>query len=544
MEQKVVDVVLVGGGIMSATLASLLQRVQPDWSIEIYERLDHLAAEATEGWHNSGTGHAALCELNYTPQAADGSIDISKALAIHQQFLTTCEYWASLVAEGALGEPGSFTNSTPHMSFVQGAEDVEFLEARYRAMSQHHFFGGMEFSTDPRIIGQWAPLLVEGRIASVGGRIASVEGRLPAAEPGRNPGPDGSEPMAATYAAEGTDVDFGAVTRQLFDDVAKRGGNIHLNTEVTDLTRQNDGLWRVRTRSLEPNVAGVAARADEYGTDEYGADEYGTAEYGQAKVTLARTVLVGAGGWTLKLLRSAGVPEVKGYGLLPISGKFLSTKAPQVVGQHQVKVYGKAAIGAPPMSVPHLDARVIDGERSVLFGPFAGANPKFLKNGSNLDLVQSLNLTNLWPLVSMGVQNLNLLGFLLKDLAASKSDKMWQLREFAPSSNGEDWSEITAGQRAQIVKPDATGKGVLQFGTEVVTSADGTVAGVLGASPGASIAVPIALGVLKQCFPDKYEGWEQGPLQAYIPSLTQDLAHDAAATSSVKNRIRGRLKLA
>lgn len=497
MTDQVFDVVLVGGGIVSATLASLIQRAEPSWTVKIFERLDQVTAEATDGWHNSGTGHAALCELNYTPADANGNINISKAVKIHQQFLTSCEYWASLVSEGALGAPESFINSTPHMSYVQGDDDVAFLAARHRAMTEHHFFADIEFSDEPNLIGQWAPLLIEGR--------------------------DLALPMAATYAVEGTDVDFGSLTRQLFADVVERGAQVELETEVIGLTRQSDGGWQVITRNVKTGVE---------------------------VETLAKTVLLGAGGWTLKLLRSArdqqgrpAVPEVRGYGLLPISGKFLKSENPEVVAQHQVKVYGQAPIGAPPMSVPHLDARVIDGKRSVLFGPFAGAIPRFLTNGTNWDFVQGLKPDNLWPLVTMGVANLNLLGFLLRDLTASKSSKIDQLRDFLPLVDEADWDDLVAGQRAQIVKPASNGHGELQFGTEVITSNEGTLAGVLGASPGASTAVSIALDVLQRCFPERYGIWQKNALNAYLPSLGRDLANDAEATAVVKGRVRKVLRL-
>lgn len=490
MPNDTVDALLVGGGIISATLASLITRAEPSWSVQVCERLDELAEEASNGWNNAGTGHAALCELNYTPSTPSGGVDITKAVTIHEQFLTTGQFWSSLVEEGALDHPSTFINPTAHVGFVRGESDQAFLAARHEALTQHHFFKNMQHSTDPETINTWAPLLVRGR--------------------------DDTEPIAATYAAEGTDVDFGSVTRQLFEDFTQRGGKISMGTEVIDLNRKSSGLWAVDMRDRDS---------------------------GAVSTLHARTVLIGAGGWTLKLLRSAEAPEVRGYGLLPVSGTFLSTTASDIVEQHPVKVYGKAPTGAPPMSMPHLDARVIDGKPSVLFGPFAGAIPKYLKNGSMLDLIKSLRTDNLWPLATMGVKNLSLISLLVRDLMTSHTGKVEALRAFAPSVRDTHWHTIVAGQRAQIVKPDATGQGVLQFGTEVISSAEGTLTGVLGASPGASTAVPIALDILRQSFPGKIEAWKSGLLSDYIPSLGTALATDATRTEEVKATITATLKL-
>lgn len=490
MPKETVDVLLIGGGIVSATLASLISRMEPNWSLEAYERLDDVATEASSGWNNAGTGHAALCELNYTPGKPNGSIDISKAIQVHEQFLVTAQYWSALVEEGALGAPSSFINSTPHMAFVQGEEDQAFLLARHETLTQHHFFRDMRHSVDLGVIEGWAPLLTDKR--------------------------ERGTPVAATYAEAGTDVDFGSITRQLFTDFVGRGGSLRTRTEVTRLSRDTDGSWRV---SIHDRATG------------------------ENEVRRARTVLVGAGGWTLKLLRSAGAREVRGYGLLPVSGTFLSTTDADVVKQHRVKVYGKAPVGAPPMSMPHLDARIIDGKRSVLFGPFAGAIPKFLKTGSMFDLISSLRLDNLWPLTTMGVKNLSLVALLARDLAASHASKVEALRAFAPSARDTDWQRIVAGQRAQIVKPDAKRRGVLQFGTEVISSAGGTLAGVLGASPGASTAVPIALDILEQCFPSEMEHWESKGLRDYIPRSGSSLATDPALTARAKASIDHTLNL-
>jgi len=467
-----VDVLLVGGGIVSATLGAMIQRVHPEWSLTVFERLDEVALESSNGWNNAGTGHAALCELNYTPEAADGSVNISKAIAINGQFLTTKTFWGSLVTEGAMREPSTFINNTPHMAFVRGDANQKFLRERFRLMSEHPFFHDMEHSEDYGQIEQWSPLLIEGRPAG--------------------------EKIAATYAPSGTDVDFGAVTRQLFEDFVARGGALELKHEVTDIERNADGSWNVTVKNLRD---------------------------GATRVVRTKVLMLGAGGYTLKLLRKAGVPEVKGYGLFPVSGTFLSTENPAVTAKHQTKVYGKAAEGAPPMSMPHLDARIIDGQRTALFGPFAGLVPKFLKEGSVLDLFQSLRTDNVLPIATAGLENLGLTKVLAQDLLANQAKRIEALHDFAPTAVSDDWKLFTAGQRAQIIKPISGTKGTLQFGTEVITSANGTIAGVLGASPGASTAVPIALDILRSSFKDEWERWEN-ELRSVIPMLGTDVASD------------------
>ncbi|MFI8568404.1 malate dehydrogenase (quinone) [Rhodococcus sp. NPDC078407] len=424
------DVILVGGGIMSATLGALLQRLEPTWSIRVLERLPRVAAEASDGWNNAGTGHAGLCETNYTTMRSDGSVDIDRAVRIAEQFATTRRFWSTLPR-------ADFVRTVPHMTLVQGADNVEFLRGRHRALRAHPLFEAMEYTEDAAVLQQWSPLVAEGRT-------------------GR---------WAATRDVTGTDVDFGAATRQLFDAMTTAGASVETGREVRGLSQDRDGSWRLDVRGGRP-------------------------------VERARFVFVGAGGWALKLLRRAGVPEARGYGLLPISGQFLRCDRSEVVDRHDAKVYGTPPIGAPPMSVPHLDTRIVDGQRSILFGPYAGANPKFLKHGSLLDLPGSVNRDNIGSLLSMARANTPLIGLLLSELTATRGKKIAALREFVPSADSADWSIASAGQRAQIVK-----NGELRFGTEVVASQDGTIASVLGASPGASTAVPIMLEVLSTCFP-------------------------------------------
>ncbi|MEU1970916.1 malate:quinone oxidoreductase [Microbacterium sp. NPDC019599] len=466
---ETVDVVLIGGGIMSATLGTLLSELQPDWKIVVYERLHDVALESSNAWNNAGTGHAALCELNYMPQGSDGTVDPAKAIAINEQFQQSRQFWASLVERGVLDAPNTFINSTPHMTFVRGEKDVEYLRKRYEVLKQEPLFAGIQYSEDSRVINQWAPLLMQKRRAG--------------------------EPFAATRVPAGTDVDFGALTRQLFDGLRERGADIVTNREVRRIKKQADGTWLLKWRNSVGRTPGEVK---------------------------ARFVFVGAGGWALKLLQRSGIPEISGYGVFPIGGQFLKTSDPSLVAQHQAKVYSQASVGAPPMSVPHLDTRVVDGEASLLFGPFATFSPKFLKNGSMLDIVTQVRPGNLWPMLKVAWDNPSLITYLVGELLKNHAKKVDSLRTFVPTAKDADWELIQAGQRAQVMKKDPKKGGILQFGTEVVTAADGSIAGLLGASPGASTAVSIMLGLLKTCFPDNIAQWEP-TLKELIPSYGETL---------------------
>jgi malate dehydrogenase (quinone) len=479
--EESVDVVLIGGGIMSATLGSLISRLEPDWSIRVYERLGEVAQESSNAWNNAGTGHAALCELNYMPEAPDGTVDATKAVQINEQFQVSRQYWAYLVATGALPEPQNFINSTPHMTFVQGEANIEYLRKRVAALKDQPLFPDMEYTEDLERIAEWTPMLAKKRNPKV--------------------------KVAATRVESGTDVDFGALTRYLFEDLERRGAKVLTNHQVTWLRRRKkDGTWRLRVRHTVGQTP---------------------------KIVNARFVFVGAGGGALALLQHSGIPEIRGFGGFPISGQFLRTTNPKIVAQHQAKVYGKAAVGAPPMSVPHLDTRVVNGETALLFGPYAGFTPKFLKMSTWFDLPGSIRFHNIGPMIQVGLKNFDLVKYLVSEVLASRAKKMKALREFMPTAKDRDWELITAGQRVQVMKRDPEKGGVLQFGTELITGADGTIAGLLGASPGASTAAPIMLDVLARCFPDRLAAWEP-QLRQMIPSYGTKLSVDpATATASL-----------
>ncbi|WP_206615747.1 malate dehydrogenase (quinone) [Rhodococcus xishaensis] len=462
------DVVLVGAGIMSATLGAILRQVQPDWSITTFERLDAAAAESSDPWNNAGTGHSALCELNYTPVKGDG-VDISKAVTVNEQFQVSRQFWAYAVDNGILTDPKEFINPIPHVSFVHGADNVKYLRARYDALADHPLFAGMEYSESEEFFSERLPLMAKGR--------------------------DFSEPVALNWTESGTDVDFGALTKQLLGYVGASGGQVFFGHEVRNLTKQADGSWLVKVRNLRT---------------------------GAKKTVNAKFVFIGAGGGALHLLQKSGIKEAKGFGGFPVSGQFLRCTNPELIAQHRAKVYGKAAVGAPPMSVPHLDTRVIGGQEGLLFGPYAGWSPKFLKNGKVTDLPGSVKPNNLTSMLGVGITELGLTKYLIGELMQTPFDRIQTLREFVPRATGGDWELITAGQRVQVIRRKGAG-GVLEFGTAVVNAQDGTVAGLLGASPGASTAVPAMLDVLQRCFPREFETWKP-KLEQMVPSLGVQLS--------------------
>ncbi|MBZ0230911.1 MAG: malate dehydrogenase (quinone) [Deltaproteobacteria bacterium] len=445
------DVALIGAGIMSATLGTLLAELDPSLRMVAFERLDRAAAESSDAWNNAGTGHAGYCELNYTPPAADGSVDCAKAHRIAAQFATSRSFWRSLCARGALPELATFLRQVPHLSFVAGERDVAFLRTRAAQLRTSPLFHFLEYTDDPGTIEAWIPLVMDGRERGV--------------------------PVAATRMVHGTDVNFGALTRSMFASLEARAGfALHLHHEVRDLHRDGD-RWRLD----------VVDRAT-----------------GAERSVRARFVFIGAGGYSLSLLEASGIPEAAGYGAFPVSGQWLRCTNPDVIARHHAKVYGQAEVGAPPMSVPHLDTRWIGGQQELLFGPYAGFTTRFLKEGSPLDLLRSIGVGNVRAVVAAGLDNLDLTRYLVGQAMLSPDERLALLRRYYPRAHDDDWEVQIAGLRVQIIKSDGRGGGDLKFGTEVVTSADGSIAALLGASPGASTAVAIMLEVLERCFPSQW----------------------------------------
>jgi malate dehydrogenase (quinone) len=463
------DVVLVGAGIMSATLGALLRLMEPDWSITLIERLDGAAAESSDPWNNAGTGHSALCELNYTPERSDGTIDIAKAVHVNEQFQVSRQFWAYAVENGVLPDVRSFLNPIPHVSFVHGSGNVDYLRRRREALVTNPLFAAMEYIDDRDEFARRLPLMAAKR--------------------------DFSDPVALNWTQAGTDVDFGSLSRQLIGYTAQRGMTTLFGHDVRDLHKESDGSWTLKVVNRRTG--------------------------GRRKIN-ANFVFVGAGGGALPLLQKSGIKEAKGFGGFPVGGAFLRTDNAVLAAAHQAKVYGAPPLGAPPMSVPHLDTRVINGRSWLLFGPFAGWSPKFLKQGKVTDLPFSVKPNNLASMLGVGLTEMNLVKYLVSQLLLSEEDRVQDLREFAPSAQAKDWELDVAGQRVQVIRRKGAG-GVLEFGTTVLSAEDGSIAGLLGASPGASTAVPAMFDVMQRCFPDRFEAWRP-KLKEMVPSFGTELS--------------------
>jgi len=486
------DVILIGAGIMSATLGLLLKELEPNLSIEIYERLDIAAAESSDAWNNAGTGHSAFCELNYTPQKEDGSVDIKKAVQIAESYEVSKQFWAYLVEKNILSDPHLFIRNIPHLSFVWGKENVDFLKTRYTTLQKCNLFEDMEYSEDPKVIQEWVPLIMDGRKKK--------------------------EKVAATKMDLGTDVNFGSLTREMFSYLSKQENvKLHFHHEIRELDKTDDENWKVKVKNLES---------------------------GKKDKRLAKFVFIGAGGGSLPLLEKSDIPEGKGFGGFPVSGQWLKCTNEEVIAKHHAKVYGKAAVGAPPMSVPHLDTRIINGKQALLFGPYAGFSTKFLKHGSFLDLPLSIKFDNIRPMVSAGLKNLDLTKYLIEQVRQSPEDRFEALKEYLPNAKFKDWELEYAGQRVQVIKKKASGGGILEFGTEVVSAADGSIAALLGASPGASTAVSIMLDLLDRCFKTKLKSEEwQAKIRAMIPTYGEKLANNTSLCKETRLRTSAVLKL-
>ncbi len=480
-DEPTVDVVLIGGGIMSATLGTYLNELQPDWNIRMYERLDAVAQESSNGFNNAGTGHSGFMEMNYTEEK-DGKMDISKAINVASQFEIAKQFWAYQVKQGVLETPNTFINPVPHIAFVWG-DNVNFMEKRYAAMVQNPLFAGMKMSEDKAEIQQWAPLVMDGR--------------------------DPQQKVAATRMDVGSDVNYGAITKQLIGNLEKSPNfKLSTSTEVTGISKNDNNTWSVAFKDVKS---------------------------GKVDHVKTRFVFIGAGGAAIKLLQMTGLPEAQQYAGFPVGGEFLVTDNPAITAKHTAKVYGRADLGAPPMSVPHIDTRYIDGKKYVLFGPFATYSNKFLKNGSQLDLLASTNKNNVLPMAAIGLQNADLVQYLVSQVLMSDADRFNELKKYYPEADSKDWHLQQGGQRVQIIKKEPGKPAKLQFGTEIFASKDKSVTALLGASPGASTSPYIMLNLLEKAFPEQTKGVWNDKLHEIVRSYGQDLANDPALLDQIRH---------
>jgi malate dehydrogenase (quinone) len=493
MTQRKVDVLLVGAGVMSATLGKLLSELDPDLKVMMVERLARVAGESSHVLNNAGTGHAGYCELNYTPLQPDGSVNVSRALEINADFEVSLQFWSYLVEKGCIPEPDKFINQVFHQSFVWGAENVKFLRERFRSLHQHPLFSSMEYSEDPAVLREWMPLVMQGR--------------------------DPKQKVAATRVRHGSDVDFGHLARRLVRTLQKSPNfELKMSHTIESLKKRKDGRWHVR---MSENAGGALHTIN------------------------AGFVFIGAGGGALPLLQKSGTPEAEGYGGFPVSGHWLICRKPEIVNQHATKVYGKAEVGAPPMSVPHLDVRMIDGERALLFGPFASVTTRFLKQGSVFDLFASLKTDNFKPMLAVAMDNLDLMRYLLGEAIKSHGDRVDALRAYYPQARNEDWELASAGQRVQIIKSCGSYCGKLEFGTEIVTSKDGSLASLLGASPGASTSVQAMIEVIERCFKPRMKSAEwKRKMKEMVPSYGVSLDDNVELLHELRQRTLTMLRLA
>ena len=473
------DVILIGSGVMSATLGAVLKNLQPDLKVQLYEVTEELAQESSNGWNNAGTGHAGICELSYTPNRGDdGEVNVAKAIEIFEQFEQSKYFWGYAARNGLIDDPKKFVSRVPHISFVYGQEQVDFLRSRHKRMSAHHFFSSMEYTEDRETILKWAPLLLAGR---------------------------DDTPIAATKVDGGTDVNFGTLSQMLVEWLGEQAGcGYATRHRVVDLTKTPDGSWGVKVKNLET-----------------GRTFYNTAKF----------VFIGAGGGSLPLLQKSGIEESRGYGGFPVGGQWLVCHKPEIVEQHVAKVYGMSPGAAPTMAVPHLDTRIINGKKALLFGPYAAWTTKFLhKGGSYFDLPGSVRWDNIASLIKVGLHNIPLVQYLIQQGTQSMNTRMGELRNFYPDAKNEDWELIDAGIRVQAIKQVDGDAGIVHFGTEVLSSADRSISALLGASPGASVSVNIILEIVRECFSHLLETDEgHARMKEMIPSYAESLVDPSRA---------------
>ncbi|MEE9408885.1 MAG: malate dehydrogenase (quinone) [Polaribacter sp.] len=483
--KKEYDLICVGGGIMSATLALITKLLKPEMNILILERLDKVAQESSAAWNNAGTGHSALCELNYCPEE-NGKVSIKKAINICTQYETSKQFWSYLTNEGLLENPEEFIASVKHHSWVLGKENAAYLEKRFKEFKEHFMFDSIEFTRESSKMKEWFPLITKDRTED--------------------------EIMAASRIDRGTEMNYGSLTEKLFAILEKKFDTpVHCNMEVLDIDPDTDLDWTVEVRNLKTD--------EQYNLE-------------------AEHVFIGAGGGSLLLLQKVEIDEKEGYGGFPVSGEWLVCKNEEIIKQHNAKVYSKAGLRDPPMSTPHLDTRYIDGKRQLMFGPFAGFSPKFLKEGSNLDLFKSIQFDNIPSMFGAFWHNLPLTKYLIEQVLMSKEDRMDSLRKFMKNANSDDWEVVKAGQRVQIIKKDEFEGGKLQFGTEVIASKDGSITCLLGASPGASTATSIMLEVIEKAFPEimnSKEGKEK--LKQIVPFYKTEVTKELFEVELEKSRI-------
>ena len=467
------DVILIGSGIMSSTLGAMLKELDPEKKIQLYEMTSGLGQEASNGWHNAGTGHAGLCELSYTPDyGSDGEVDVKKAIEIFNQFEQSKQFWAHAARTGMITDTSEFINPVPHLSFVYGQEQVDFLKSRFKKMKAHHFFEEMTYTEDRKEIQKLAPLLLKGR---------------------------DDTPIAVTKMDRGTDVNYGMLATRLTEWLGQQEGCAFATQHrVVDLTRK-ENRWVLKIKNLTT---------------------------GETFTNTAKFVFIGAGGGSLPLLQKSGIEESKGFGGFPIGGQWLVCDKPEIVEQHLAKVYGMSPGAAPTMAVPHLDTRIIDGKKAILFGPYAAWTTKFLhEEGKLTDLPASIRPDNIGSLIKVGLHNIPLVKYLIQQGTQSMKTRMGELQKFYPDADPADWKLIDAGIRVQAIKKEDGDAGIVHFGTEVLTSEDRSISALLGASPGASVSANVIIEILQKCFPDELSS-DAGEkrMRTMVPSYDQDLS--------------------